>query len=181
VLRVELLQLAHRSEAHAPETVEGDGSFVDTLISLLCGIVCNNEQYNKSVGKTYNISYQDCFTSLRYVVTISTRYYLSLIVNTQNALSSTFMWWTDSVNVNTSSLTLLCPHKVEFSDEKHLPHASPINREWNINESLKSVGTYLWCIIIVGFVISVSIIYLTNCKILTFLSEFLYEFSVFEF
>lgn len=51
VLRVELSQLAHRSEAHVPETVEGNGSFVDTLISLLCGVVCNNEQYNKSVGK----------------------------------------------------------------------------------------------------------------------------------
>ena len=36
-------------EAHAPETVQGNGSFIDTLISLLCGIVCNNEQYSKIV------------------------------------------------------------------------------------------------------------------------------------
>ncbi|XP_018396576.1 PREDICTED: calpain-A isoform X2 [Cyphomyrmex costatus] len=48
-MRKELLQLAHHSEAHVPETVEGNGSLVDTLISLLCGIVCNNEQYNKPV------------------------------------------------------------------------------------------------------------------------------------
>ncbi|XP_018348907.1 PREDICTED: calpain-A isoform X2 [Trachymyrmex septentrionalis] len=48
-MRKELPQLAHRSEAHVPETVEGNGSFVDTLISLLCGIICNNEQYNKPV------------------------------------------------------------------------------------------------------------------------------------
>ncbi|XP_018368104.1 PREDICTED: calpain-A-like isoform X2 [Trachymyrmex cornetzi] len=47
-MRKELPQLAHRSEAHVPET-EGNGSLVDTLISLLCGIVCNNEQYNKPV------------------------------------------------------------------------------------------------------------------------------------
>lgn len=51
MLRVELPQLARRSEAHASESVQGDGSFFDTLISLLCGIVCNNEQYNKTVGK----------------------------------------------------------------------------------------------------------------------------------
>lgn len=51
MLRVELPQLARRSEAHARETVQGDGSFIDTLISLLCGILCNNEQYNKIVGK----------------------------------------------------------------------------------------------------------------------------------
>lgn len=51
MLRVELPQSARRSEAHAPETVQGNGSFTDTLISLLCGIVCNNEQYNKTVGK----------------------------------------------------------------------------------------------------------------------------------
>lgn len=52
MLRVELPQSARRSEVLAPETVQGNGSFIDTLISLLCGIVCNNEQYNKSVGKT---------------------------------------------------------------------------------------------------------------------------------
>lgn len=51
MLRVELPQSARRSEAHAPETVQGNGSFIDTLISLLCGIVCNNEQYSKIVGK----------------------------------------------------------------------------------------------------------------------------------
>ena len=51
MLRVELPQSARRSEAHAPETVQGDGSFIDTLISLLCGILCNNEQYKKTVGK----------------------------------------------------------------------------------------------------------------------------------
>ncbi|KAK1117955.1 hypothetical protein K0M31_015621 [Melipona bicolor] len=48
-MRKELPQSARRSEAHAPETVQGDGSFIDTLISLLCGILCNNEQYNKTV------------------------------------------------------------------------------------------------------------------------------------
>nr|XP_034171888.1 calpain-A-like isoform X2 [Osmia lignaria] len=46
-MRKELPQSVRRSEAH--ETVQGDGSFIDTLISLLCGIVCNNEQYNKSL------------------------------------------------------------------------------------------------------------------------------------
>lgn len=51
MLRVELPQSARRSEAHAPETVQGDGSFIDTLVSLLCGILCNNERYNKTVGK----------------------------------------------------------------------------------------------------------------------------------
>lgn len=51
MLRVELPQSARRSEAHAPETVQGDGSFIDTLVSLLCGVLCNNEQYNKTVGK----------------------------------------------------------------------------------------------------------------------------------
>ncbi|XP_043515120.1 calpain-A-like isoform X3 [Frieseomelitta varia] len=48
-MRKELPQSARRSEAHARETVQGDGSFIDTLISLLCGILCNNEQYNKTV------------------------------------------------------------------------------------------------------------------------------------
>lgn len=52
MLRVELPQSARRSEVHAPESVQGNGSFIDTLISLLCGILCNNEQYNKTVGKT---------------------------------------------------------------------------------------------------------------------------------
>lgn len=51
MLRVELPQSARRSEVHAPESVQGNGSFIDTLISLLCGILCNNEQYNKTVGK----------------------------------------------------------------------------------------------------------------------------------
>jgi len=55
VLRVELPQVAHRNEAHDPETIEGNGSFIDTLISLLCGIVCNNEQYNKPVGKATSL------------------------------------------------------------------------------------------------------------------------------
>jgi hypothetical protein len=70
VLRVELSQLAHRSEAHDPETIEGNGSFIDTLISLLCGIVCNNEQYNKPVGKTNTSPTTELFYQLRYVVTI---------------------------------------------------------------------------------------------------------------
>ncbi|XP_011333302.2 calpain-A isoform X2 [Ooceraea biroi] len=48
-MKKELPQVAHRNEAHDPETVEGNGSFIDTLISLLCGIVCKNEQYNKPV------------------------------------------------------------------------------------------------------------------------------------
>ena len=52
ILRVELPQSPPpRSEAH--ETSLENGSFIDTIISLLCGIVCNNEQYNKSVGKAY--------------------------------------------------------------------------------------------------------------------------------
>lgn len=55
MLRVELPQSVRRSEAH--ETVQGDGSFIDTLISLLCGIVCNNEQYNKSLGKASSSIY----------------------------------------------------------------------------------------------------------------------------
>ncbi|XP_043786434.1 calpain-A isoform X1 [Apis laboriosa] len=48
-MRKELPQSARRSEVHAPESVQGNGSFIDTLISLLCGILCNNEQYNKTV------------------------------------------------------------------------------------------------------------------------------------
>ncbi|KAG7206288.1 hypothetical protein KM043_003666 [Ampulex compressa] len=48
-MRKELPPPTRRSEAHAPESVQGNGSFIDTLISLLCGIVCNNEQYDKSV------------------------------------------------------------------------------------------------------------------------------------
>ncbi|XP_053974210.1 calpain-A-like isoform X1 [Hylaeus volcanicus] len=48
-MRKELPQSSGRSEAHVTETVQGNGSFIDTIISLLCGIVCNNEQYNKSV------------------------------------------------------------------------------------------------------------------------------------
>ncbi|XP_043281587.1 calpain-A isoform X3 [Venturia canescens] len=40
---------ARRSEAQNPETAQENGSIIDTLISLLCGIVCNNEQYNKPV------------------------------------------------------------------------------------------------------------------------------------
>ncbi|XP_031782046.1 calpain-A isoform X11 [Nasonia vitripennis] len=39
---------ARRSEAHNPEPPQEDGSFIDTLISLLCGIICNNEQANKT-------------------------------------------------------------------------------------------------------------------------------------
>ncbi|XP_033222734.1 calpain-B-like [Belonocnema kinseyi] len=47
-MRKELPQSAPpRSEAH--DTPLENGSFIDTLISLLCGIVCNNEEYNKSV------------------------------------------------------------------------------------------------------------------------------------
>lgn len=57
MLRVELPQLAH---SEAPETVEENGSFVNTIISLLCGIVCSNEQYNKPVGKTTTLL-QSCF------------------------------------------------------------------------------------------------------------------------
>lgn len=57
MLRVELPQSARHSEAHAPESVQGNGSFIDTLISLLCGIVCNNEQYNKTVGKASSSIY----------------------------------------------------------------------------------------------------------------------------
>lgn len=56
MLRVELLQLAHHSEANVPETIEGNDSFVNTLISLLCGIICSNEQYNKPIGKATSIA-----------------------------------------------------------------------------------------------------------------------------
>lgn len=67
MLRVELLQLAHHNEAHVPETIEGNDSFVDTLISLLCGIICNNEQYNKAIGKATSsiagLILSDCFVS----------------------------------------------------------------------------------------------------------------------
>ncbi|XP_012250974.2 calpain-A isoform X2 [Athalia rosae] len=52
-MRKELPSSARRSEARNPETAAGDGSIVDTLISLFCGVVCNNEQYNKSV-ETHN-------------------------------------------------------------------------------------------------------------------------------
>lgn len=79
VLRVELSQLAHHSEAHAPETVEGNGSFIDTLISLLCGILCNNEQYNKPVGKTHT-STVGLFYQLRYVMTIMSQSIYSIII-----------------------------------------------------------------------------------------------------
>ncbi|XP_046433840.1 calpain-A-like isoform X7 [Neodiprion fabricii] len=48
-MRKELPSSARRSEARAPEITPGEGSIVDTLISLLCGLVCNNEQYNKPV------------------------------------------------------------------------------------------------------------------------------------
>ncbi|XP_043472797.1 calpain-A-like [Leptopilina heterotoma] len=52
MLRIELPQTTpSRSETN--ETFVENGSFIDTLISLLCGIVCNNEQYNKSV-ETHN-------------------------------------------------------------------------------------------------------------------------------
>ena len=52
MLRVELPQSAPpRSEAR--DTPLENGSFIDTLISLLCGIVCKNEEYNKPVGKAY--------------------------------------------------------------------------------------------------------------------------------
>ena len=46
VLRVELPP-ARRSEARVPETQE-DGNIVDTIISLLCGIICKDEQANKT-------------------------------------------------------------------------------------------------------------------------------------
>nr|XP_033330561.1 calpain-A isoform X3 [Megalopta genalis] len=48
-MRKELPQSTGHSETHATETVQGNGSFIDTLISLLCGLFCNNEQYNKPV------------------------------------------------------------------------------------------------------------------------------------
>ena len=51
MLRVELPSSARRSEAQTPDTPQENGSIVDIIISLLCGIVCNNEQYNKTVGK----------------------------------------------------------------------------------------------------------------------------------
>lgn len=103
MLRVELLQLAHRSEAHVPETVEGNGSFVDTLISLLCGVVCNNEQYNKPVGKA-TICYflpRDRLCPWRCVVTIITKHTSVIIFdylyynNTKYAFATTPLQWTD--------------------------------------------------------------------------------------
>ncbi|XP_015594768.1 calpain-A isoform X4 [Cephus cinctus] len=48
-MRKELPPSVRRSEASYTESQPGDGSMIDTLISLLCGIVCNNEQYNKTV------------------------------------------------------------------------------------------------------------------------------------
>ncbi|XP_034934103.1 calpain-A isoform X3 [Chelonus insularis] len=47
-MRKELPLSSQRSEAHTSDNVQENGSFVDTIISLLCSIVCNNEQYNKS-------------------------------------------------------------------------------------------------------------------------------------
>lgn len=105
MLRVELPQLAHRSEAHTPEET---GSFVDTLISLLCGIVCNNEQYNKTVGKTNNISYHGIVLHRHAVTIMSQKHpfdHLSLLLTHEIHFSSTLVWWTDIVNVNISSLT----------------------------------------------------------------------------
>ncbi|XP_011494176.1 PREDICTED: calpain-A isoform X2 [Ceratosolen solmsi marchali] len=39
---------ARHSEARKPEPPQEDGSFIDTIISLLCGIICNKEQDNKT-------------------------------------------------------------------------------------------------------------------------------------
>ncbi|CAB0039932.1 unnamed protein product [Trichogramma brassicae] len=39
---------ARRSEARAPQTPPEDGNIVDTLISLLCGIICKDEQAVKT-------------------------------------------------------------------------------------------------------------------------------------
>ncbi|XP_066591837.1 calpain-A isoform X3 [Prorops nasuta] len=48
----EILDYAMRkelpAEAKAPESGQGEGSLLDTLISLLCGVICNNEQFNKT-------------------------------------------------------------------------------------------------------------------------------------
>lgn len=59
MLRVELPQSPTRNEAHDPETGQGNDSFIDTLVSLLCGVICNNEQFNKSssVGKALLINH----------------------------------------------------------------------------------------------------------------------------
>lgn len=56
VLRVELPPSARRSEAHNPDNPQEEGSFIDLIISLLCGIICN-EQPNKTevVGKVYEL------------------------------------------------------------------------------------------------------------------------------
>lgn len=70
MLRVELPQSTRRSEAHEPESVQEDGSFIDTVISLLCGIVCNNEQYNKSVGKGLLLIKYNCGVTQRGILTI---------------------------------------------------------------------------------------------------------------
>lgn len=53
VLRVEFPSTARRSEARTPENPQEDGSIVDILISLLCGIICKNEQEKKSEGKVF--------------------------------------------------------------------------------------------------------------------------------
>lgn len=57
MLRVELPP-ARRSEARAPETPPEDANIVDTLISLLCGIICKDEQANKTeeVGKVSELT-----------------------------------------------------------------------------------------------------------------------------
>lgn len=152
MLRVELPQLAHRSEAHAPETVEGNGSFVDTLISLLCGIVCNNEQYNKPVGKTQTHPLpQDCFTQncvTSWWLCRRTIFRLFIpIVNTRNVLSHYHSY--DELIVSNIKMILagwhfnLCLHKVGQNSPMKNTYRMLfwINRKWNINESLKSDGT----------------------------------------
>ncbi|XP_017880513.1 calpain-A isoform X5 [Ceratina calcarata] len=50
----EILDFAMRKELPSARRSEAQesGSFIDTLISLLCGIVCNNEQFNKSAVET---------------------------------------------------------------------------------------------------------------------------------
>lgn len=60
MLLVELPMSSHHSEAHTSDTLQESGTFMDTIISLICGIVCDNEQYNKPVGKINPIHRHHC-------------------------------------------------------------------------------------------------------------------------
>lgn len=57
MLLVELpLSSSHNDAANPTDTSQENGNIVETIISLLCGIICTDEQYNKPVGKTLKSS-----------------------------------------------------------------------------------------------------------------------------